>query len=66
MPLFVCDDCGCVDNTATSDFYRQAQEGSPKRLCTFCRTGTWHDRFPREPQNSRKVIWPTSVTPLDR
>lgn len=46
MPLFICDRCKCVDNTATSDFWLQARLASTERLCTECRTGTWHDRFP--------------------
>ena len=34
MPLFICDRCKCVDNTATSDFWLQA--GS---VDGACRTG---------------------------
>jgi hypothetical protein len=47
MPLFICDRRKCVDNTATSDFWLQARRGSTERLCTECRTGKWHDRFPK-------------------
>jgi hypothetical protein len=47
MPLFICDRCKCVDNTATSDFWLQARRGSTERLCTECRTGTWHNPVPQ-------------------
>ena len=50
MPLFVCDACGCVENTATSDFWIQARQGLPDRRCSKSRTGTWHDVFPQPPQ----------------
>ena len=39
MPLFICDRCKCIENTATSDFWLQARRGSTERLCIECRTG---------------------------
>jgi hypothetical protein len=63
MPLFICDRCHCVDNTATSDFWLQARSRSPERLCTECRTGIWHDRFPKAPHAGQRVIWPKDHTP---
>jgi len=62
MPLFICDACGCVENTATSDFWIQARQGLPDRRCSKCRTGTWHGVFPQRPYAGQKVIWP-SVPP---
>ena len=59
MPLFICDACGCVENTATSDFWIQARQDLPDRRCSKCRTGTWHDVFPQLPYAGQKVIWPT-------
>lgn len=63
MPLFICDRCKCVDNTATSDFRLQARHGSTERLCTECRTGKWHGRFPKAPYAGQQVIWPPSIRP---
>jgi hypothetical protein len=63
MPLFIWDRCHCVDNTATSDFWLQARAGSAERLCTECRTGTWHDCFPKAPHAGQRVIWPKDQPP---
>ena len=62
MPLFICDGCGCVENTASSDFWIQRREGLPDRRCSKCRTGKWHGRFPQRPYAGQKVISP-SVPP---
>ena len=58
MPLFICDACGCVENTATSDFWIQARQRLPDRRCSKCRTGTWHGVFPQRPYAGQKIIWP--------
>ena len=46
MPLFICDKCGCVDNTAMSgnNFYDFEDE---TQLCTECYSGEWHNEFPK-------------------
>jgi len=46
MPLFICDKCGCVDNTAMerNNFYISEDES---QLCTECYSGKWHDKFPK-------------------
>jgi hypothetical protein len=54
MPLFICHRCKCVDNTAASDFWLRAREGTPERLCTECTTGKWHGRFPKDPTPARR------------
>jgi hypothetical protein len=41
MPLFVCQSCRHVDNTALAHGYWTARV----KLCTRCLTGTWHERF---------------------
>lgn len=48
MSLFVCDNCGIVDNTALTNFWSQA-EG--EKRCSACDKdspsgGVWHGRFP--------------------
>jgi len=57
MPLFRCEDCGCVDNTAltnywfrtvSADFRRQLKTPKPAR-CSACDPdiGAWHGEFPQ-------------------
>ncbi|WP_176042755.1 hypothetical protein [Burkholderia stabilis] len=63
MPLYRCEACGCVENTATGFFYGREEAHWPddirgKALCSACgptiRTdgaatefGAWHGLFPR-------------------
>jgi len=55
MSLFQCYECGCRENTATSNFWSR-QEGpwrelpsQPWMLCSACdpEIGKWHGRFER-------------------
>lgn len=51
MSLFVCEQCGTIDNTALTDFWmRRHREGTndQRALCSACLTGKWHGRFPQE------------------
>lgn len=55
MSLFVCEDCGCIENTALSNFWRR---GKGKALCSECdpEIGKWHGRFGKrtyDPENDR-------------
>jgi len=44
MSIYRCFKCGCVDNTACSDYwFREGKEP----LCTKCDTNKWHGIFPR-------------------
>jgi hypothetical protein len=54
MSLFLCPQCGCVDNTAPAGYWGQKySDGIQKPLCTECSTGKWHDIFPKQmPQES--------------
>ena len=51
MPLFVCDRCHAIDNSALGGNYwdRLITGGlkatSGQILCTECNTGSWHNRF---------------------
>lgn len=57
MSLFQCYECGCLENTATCNFWSRIPDdgkwrGVPARpwmLCSACDPdiGQWHDRFPR-------------------
>jgi len=45
MPVFVCDECGCLENTACSQYWSR-EKGSPA-LCSLCdpEIRKWHGRF---------------------
>ena len=47
MSLFVCDSCGCIENTALSRYwYKETEEPD---LCSECdpKIKKWHGRFAR-------------------
>jgi hypothetical protein len=47
MPIFVCEKCNCLENTACSQYWSR-EKGSPA-LCSQCdpEIGKWHGRFER-------------------
>lgn len=47
MSTFLCTRCGAIENTATSDYWIDIMEGKPP-ICSKCKTGVWHGKFPRE------------------
>ena len=56
MPLFRCEQCGCVENTALSNYWTRDRdeqfnkiEPTPPALCSECdpEIGEWHGRFPK-------------------
>lgn len=48
MALFVCEECGCVENTALASFWNRRHTTDPRALCSECRPDmTWHGCFPR-------------------
>ena len=59
MPLFKCEQCGCVENTALSNYWtrnlRDPSEPKPwairPALCSACDPdiGKWHGAFPQRP-----------------
>ncbi len=54
MSIFRCEQCGCVENTATSRYwFRDDDPKNPekKALCSGCHPATkkWHGIFPQEP-----------------
>ena len=66
MPLFECERCGVVDNTALTNFWLAFVDESKPRLCSQCdpEIGKWHERFPRtsradlDAASDRKVEYP--------
>ena len=65
MPLYKCDTCGCVENTAVGFYYDRANPKWPesvrgKQLCSACGPveypsgeptgfGAWHGQFVQRP-----------------
>lgn len=54
MPLFMCTRCGCIENTATSEYWAQQMaayeaETPFEPLCSEHNPaiGRWHNQFPR-------------------
>lgn len=49
MPLFVCDECGCVENTALSNYWLRHDPDPATRidLCSGCdpKIEKWHGKF---------------------
>jgi len=43
MPLYECQKCGTVENTACGNFWNA--ESVSEAVCSECHTGTWHGRF---------------------
>jgi len=61
MPLFECDKCGCVDNTAITNFWTALLEEKPK-LCSVCdpEIGKWHRRFERVTASEYEKRYPNA------
>ena len=49
MPLFVCEKCKCIENSALGHYW-----GEKEKLCSECSRGVWHGRFPKEKFNPKK------------
>ena len=50
MPVFRCEQCGCMENPATSNGWLQIMAKQPL-LCSACdpEIGHWHGRFEKLP-----------------
>ena len=53
MSLFKCEQCGAIENTATSNYwarYTGHKEGNGPALCSECdpAIGKWHGVFPKK------------------
>ena len=69
MPLFVCELCGAIDNTACGGTFWRSKSSVGKKtyetdtelfckeaLCCLCATGEWHHEFPYEIATRESVI----------
>lgn len=61
-PLFICDGCGALENTALGRFWGE-KPGDKK--CSECATGTWHGRWPKnEPTDpGNRLIYRPAARP---
>jgi hypothetical protein len=52
MPFFRCCECGCVEDTALSNFWSARLRQAP-RLCSACdpKLAKWHGEFARQSAN---------------
>ena len=50
MSIFRCEQCGCVENTATSDYWSRNDKPDKRALCSECDPdiGKWHGCFPKK------------------
>ena len=47
MSIYICEKCGCIDNTALGGYWKNARNNEPK-MCAECNHGKWHGVFPKE------------------
>jgi hypothetical protein len=49
MPIFACRECGCIENTALSNFWVRTQLENKPALCSACdpEINEWHGEFER-------------------
>lgn len=54
MPLFKCEKCGCVENTALCRYWRR--KNGPA-LCSACdpRINKWHSKFPKRKAKGYRI-----------
>jgi hypothetical protein len=50
MPLFACDECDSVENTACCRYWLRKRATGGRALCSQCdpEIGEWHGRFERQ------------------
>lgn len=58
MPLFVCSNCKCIENTALCHYWMHLGYGTPK-LCSECdpEIGKWHGSFQKEEFNDKNWVY---------
>ncbi len=44
MSVYICEKCGCIENTAVGGYWKNARNKEPK-MCSECNTGKWHGVF---------------------
>ena len=51
MPLFACQKCQTIENTALGHYWAEKE-----KLCSECATGKWHGKFPKEKYDPKKWL----------
>jgi hypothetical protein len=49
MPIFICQRCQTLDNSALGEYW-----GKEEKLCSECGRGRWHGAFPKEKYDPKK------------
>ncbi len=44
MSVYICEKCGCIENTALGGYWRNCIKEEAK-MCSECNTGKWHNEF---------------------
>ena len=47
MSIYICEKCGCLENTATSNYWVN-KLNKRALFCSECDTGEWHNKFPKK------------------
>lgn len=58
MPLFKCSQCGHIDNTAMTNYWRRVHDDKLPGLCSLCdpEIGKWHGKFARFKPEDRGLV----------
>ena len=44
MSVYICEKCGCIENTSLGGYWRNVVNKEPK-MCSECNNGEWHNEF---------------------
>ena len=47
MSVYICEKCGCIENTALGGYWGNLMDKTPV-VCSECDSGRWHGEFPKE------------------
>ena len=47
MSVYICEKCGCIENTALGGYWSNSLRKEPK-MCSECNTGQWHNQFKKK------------------
>lgn len=47
MSVYICEKCGCIENTALGGYWRNVCNNEPK-MCSECNNGEWHGEFEKK------------------
>ena len=47
MGVYICETCGCLENTAAGGYWKNRRNHDPLQ-CSACNTGKWHGLFPKK------------------